>query len=96
MAYTVALIGYAAPSNLPDAADDAVDRFLAMLERQLDGRLIQALKAYRSASTLPALELSDEESRLARDWAAAYAAAREAGLHGLRHAEEARFVVQLS
>lgn len=97
MAYTVTLIGYTAPQGFPDIADDAVDRFMTMLERHLGNRTIQALKAHRCSREVPAIQLRDEEYRLAQEWAIAYAAAKDAGLHGLpRTTSTAWFDVQLS
>lgn len=94
MTYTVTLVDF--PAAPPDVIHAAEARFRAALDKALADQVAPTLRAFQSASESSANELSKDEVKLAGDWVAAYAKAKEAGFRGLGDADEAYFEVRLT
>lgn len=94
MSITVTLQDY--PTGNVDAVAQAVNRFRRELERRLGDQADAAVKAFQQASESSADELTQEEHRLAKDYAVAYDAARTAGFRDLGDVQEAYFEVRLA
>ena len=92
VAYTVRLADY--PHPAADAVKVSEQRFRRELDRQLDGDVMRALRAFHNASESSETDLTRDEIALAKRWTKAYDAARTAGFRDLGDTDEAFFDVR--
>jgi len=92
VAYIVRLADYPHPAT--DAVKVAEQRFQRELDRQLGGKVVQALHAFQNASESSETDLTRNEMALAKRWMKAYDAARTSGFRDLGDTDEAFFDVR--